>query len=249
MQKRIDYLNRKLEPVIDRMRGYPAFDVEGYKQLEAQKLHLQTEIDWLSQIADHLRLRIEADSFSEQFHQVAIRLTIAPLIIVSPLNKLVYSAEDTRVTRMNVIDVDRMSYQFVYSDDIVGRTPPQMIADQIMHSYTRQSKSLDDMMEGVRWANIALQYLDDVQRGGFGFTAIDFKMQHAAGLSNYILRYEGEELEVVDTAVENDDYLKHIRNMAKDYWPTTRKLIAFSLVEGRFNIDWKPFEAGLVTSK
>lgn len=249
MQKRIDALNEKLEPIIDRMRGYPAFDKVGYDELKAQRLHLQNEIDWLAEIQRSLPLPIESDSYNEDFNRVEIRLTFAPQTIVSPLNKFVYRIDDTRAAGMHVIRVDRMGYDFAYSAEVVGKSPAQMIANQIMHSYTRAAKPLDDMLEGVRFANIALDYFGRLHNHGFGFTATDFKLQHAAGLNNYILRYEGEELEVIDTAVESDDYLKHVKEIAQDYWATARRLIAFTLLDGRYAIDWQPFGMGLATSR
>lgn len=249
MQKRIDHLNKLLEPIVERMRGYPSFDVQGYKELEAQRLHLQNEIEWLSAIQSLLHLPIESDSYQDGHLRTQISLRIPPQTIVSPLNKWVYQVDDPRGAGMHVIHVDRMGYDFAYATEIIGKTPPQMIAEQIMRSYFRGAKQLDDMLEGVRFANIALQYFNDMQSGGFGFTGTDFKLQHAAHMSNYELRYEGEELEILDAAVENDDYLKHIKLIAKDYWTTTRKLIAFTLLEGRYNIDWQPFGYGLATSR
>lgn len=247
MQKRIDDLNKQLKTIIDRMRGYPAFDIQGYNELKAQRLTLQKESTWLSDIQSLLPLRLESDSYDEQFHQVAIRLTFPPHTIVSPLNKWVYDIADTRSTGMHTIQTERMSYQFVYDDTVIGKLRPQMIADQIMHSYVRLAKPLDDMLEGVRFANIALQYIDWMQKGGI--TTAEFKLQRAATLHHSVLRYAGEELEILDEAVTNDDYLKHIETVAKGYWPTTRKLIAFTLMEGRYNIDWQPFELGLATSR
>lgn len=249
MQKRIDYLNQKLEPIVDRMRGYPAFDKIGYEQLKAQRVHLQNEISWLSEIQRSLHLPIEDDSYNEHSFQVEIRLTIAPQTLISPLNKTVYSPDDIRALSMRILYVDRISHQFAYTDDAVREMPPLRIADQIAHSYIRAAKPLDDMMEGIRFANIALGYFDRMQNQGFGFTPADFKLQHAAGLSNYILNYEGEEFKIVDDAVESDAYLRYIKDAAKEYWVTARKLIAFTLLEGQFNINWKPFGMGLATSR
>lgn len=249
MQKRIEYLNNLIQPIVERMRGYPAFDTVGYNDLKAQRSYLQNEIDWLTAIQRDVKLPIEGNSFTERFHQIEMQLTIAPQTIISPLNKMVYAIEDARATRMHTLDIERMSYSFTYSVEVIGKTPPQMIAEQITRSYLRGAKQLDDMLEGVRFANIALQYFNDMQNGGFGFTTIDFKLQHAAHMSNYELRYEGEELEIFDAAVANDDYLKHVKLIAKDYWTTTRKLIAFTLLEGRYNIDWQPFGYGLATSR
>lgn len=242
MQKRIDYLNRKLEPVIDRMRGYPAFDVEGYKQLEAQRLHLQGEIEWLTGIQKAISMHIEGDSYSELFNdQIQIQLTFAPTTIISPLNKWVYAFDDARAARMEVIHIDRLHYAFSYSRDIVGKTPPERIAAEINHQYIHTAPKLSDMVQGVYFANIALRYLETANQNVpmFMYGDINISLSDAANLAHIP---ENLHEQIFDKAVGGDNYLNQLSESAGKDWPMARKVAIFALSQNRFNVDWQPFD-------
>lgn len=241
MQRRIDDLNKQLEPIIDRLRGYPAFDVAGYKQLEAQQLHLQNEIEWLTGIRKSIPMHIEGDSYSElSFDQIQIRLTFAPTTIVSPLNKWMYDLDDSRAARMEVINIDRMGYAFAYSREIVGKTPSERIAAEINHQYIHSAPKLGDMIQGVYFANIALRYLEMANQGVpmFMYGDMDTSLSDAANLARIP---ENLHEQIFDKAVIGDDYLKQLSASAGKDWPMARKVAIFALSQNRFNVDWQPF--------
>lgn len=241
MQKRIDDLNKQLEPIIDRMRGYPAFDMIDYNALAAERLYLQDEIEWLAGIQKAIPVRIESDSYSElAFGQIQIRLTFAPTTIISPLNKWVYDLDDARAARMEVIRIDRLNYAFAYTREIVDETPPERISAEINHKYIHTAPQLGDMVQGVYFANIALRYLEMANQGipMFAFGDINFGLSDAANLAHIP---ENLHEQIFDKAVGGDDYLRQLSESAGKDWTMARKVAIFALSQNRFSIDWQPF--------
>lgn len=237
MQKRIDALIILKQVANERMEvAEIVCDMQEYQSAVNEYNRIAREITWLSDIARLIYPSIVSDDYDKfRLDGIAIRLSFGSKRIVTPFNEKVSDISDQPSTHalLDTIDVQPVSYQFVYSLGLGEFPPVRMVANQINREWVRSDARLELFVQSVPLANTALFYIERMVKR-YDLTQENFQWTQA------LYEWQRDESHQKLTRLMNSDpYMLKIKESAMWCWLMVEQLLWFYLAKDQYRIDWQ----------